>query len=134
MDPCDYKKSARNPQKRIGCVFLPGAGTVSAGVGTVSLSPTRTVPVQNTGCVLLRGRSSSSPIERSSQPKINFTTISIFTSLVGSFQHADSSSYYDPELVTLRTTSAEATQGPPPLRCAPRPQPLASRFPSSVSL
>ena len=41
----------RNPQetrrKWVGCVSLPGAGTVSAGTGAVSLGPTRSVPVRN---------------------------------------------------------------------------------------
>ena len=33
-------------------------------------------------------------------------------SLVGSSQHTDTSSYYEPELVTPQTTSSEVTQGP----------------------
>ena len=52
-------------------------------------------------------------------------------SLVGSSQHADSSSYYEPELVTPQTTSTEAIQGPLPVgqsQTQGSPQPNKSIF------
>jgi hypothetical protein len=53
LDPRVYNKTARTTKpretagRRVGCVCIPGAGTVSAGAGAVSLGPTRTVPVRN---------------------------------------------------------------------------------------
>ncbi len=52
-------------------------------------------------------------------------------SLVGSSQHADSSSYYEPELVTPQTTSPEAIQGPVPAgqsQAQGSPQPNKTMF------
>jgi hypothetical protein len=52
-------------------------------------------------------------------------------SLIGSSQHADSSSYYEPELVTPQTTSPEAVQGPVPAglsQARGSPQPNKTMF------
>jgi hypothetical protein len=44
VDPRVYNNTAG---VRVRCVPLPGMGTMSAGTGAVSFSPTRTVPVRN---------------------------------------------------------------------------------------